>query len=300
MMVGCCFLAATLLTRNAPADELWDYGDIRHYYAYDNTLPLEASLVSEEKKGRSIERVVRLRAADGEWMTTTLHVPEGKGPFSLFLGQDAAAGGRQALADAGYLCAEIDRRLSGDRKRPGLSMSLGENFMLSVWSRQQMGVDYRRLMDYLFREYRIDPDRTVIAGTSRMGRISVITAACDERIKAVIARSCCADWSKLISGPGGNPALAHFAEEPWYDQPFFRRLTASIDPLHYGKWMKGRLVLVQSGEDDTEVPSLAARRLADVLKDSATFRTYPGQGHRLLGEAVIADAQAWLDNNGLW
>lgn len=289
-----------MITAFASGEELWNYGDIRHFYEYDESLPLEASLVSEENKDGAVERVVRLRAADGEWMQATLYMPEREGPFGLFLGQAAAVGGNQVLAEAGYLCADIEKRLSGTREREGLSMSLDENFMLSVWSRQQMCVDYRRLMDYLFREYKIETDRVVIAGTSRMGRISVITAACDERIKAVIARSCCADWSKLISGPGGNPALAHFAKEPWYDQPFFRRLTATIDPLHYGKWLDDRKTLVQSGEDDTEVPSMAARHLADVLKASATFRTYPGEGHRLLGTAVIEDTKAWLVENGFW
>ncbi len=294
-------LACSLLASAFAAGEtLWNYGDIRHYYDYDKSLPLEASTVSEETKDGVVEKTVRLRAADGEWMNATLHIPEGEGPFGLFLGQSAAAGGAQALAAARYLCADIERRLGGERKREGLSMSLGENFMLSVWSRQQMGVDYRRLMDYVFDEYNIQEDRVVMAGNSRMGRISVITAACDERIKAVIARSCCADWSKLISGPGSDPSLEHFADEPWYDQPFFRRLTAAIDPLHYGQWLEGRKVLVQSGEEDKVVPTIAVKRLADVLKGSATFRTYPGEGHKLLGNAVIEDTQSWLDENGLW
>ncbi len=297
-------ICAVLISASSPtvshAEALWDYGDIRHYYDYDRSLPLEASLVSEKRNGEARERVVRLRAADGEWMKATLYWIDGDEPHGLYLGQAAAAGGREALARAGFLCADVDRRLSGDRKREGLSMTMGDNFMLSVWSRQQMGVDYRRLMDYVFRDYEIDTERVVMAGTSRMGRISVITAACDERIKAVLARSCCADWSKLVSGPGGNPALAHFGEEPWYDQPFFRRLTASIDPLHFGQWLEGRKVLVQSGEDDTEVPSIAAERLANVLAGSATFRTYPGEGHRLLGESVIEDTQAWLQTNGFW
>lgn len=291
---------ALLSTTFAQAEELWNYGDIRHYYDYDRSLPLEASLISEKTKDGVVEKIIRLRAADGEWMKAALHIPKGEGPFRLFLGQNAAAGGAQALAEVGYLCADIERRLGGERKREGLSMSLDENFMLSVWSRQQMGVDYRRLMDYVFSEYRIETDRVVMAGTSRMGRISVITAACDERIKTVIARACCADWSKLISGPGSDPSLEHFADEPWYDQPFFRRLTAAIDPLHYGQWLEGRKVLVQSGEEDKVVPTIAVKRLADVLEESATFRTYPGEGHRLLGDAVIKDTQAWLKENGLW
>lgn len=132
--------------------------------------------------------------------------------------------------------------------------------------------------------------------------IALRTAANDERVRGVASVAGSADltaWmanrtrvlgrcrrSGVISTPGYPPDVEAWAEE-----------VVGLAPLEAAGHLGGRPLLVVHGSDDAEVPTAAARALADAASPGPVdLRIVPGAGHWLRADPrVAATLVGWVE-----
>lgn len=120
-----------------------------------------------------------------------LFIPEGKGPFPVFLTQANHRAWALVAASRGYVgCVYAGADVQDDT--PALA-TLWPSSDASSLTRRAWAAS--RCVDYLFTLPEVDRSRIALAGHSRNGKQSLIAGAADERIGAVISSS---------SGLGGS------------------------------------------------------------------------------------------------
>ena len=149
---------------------------------------LKAVLVKEEISGKVTSRTVELRFGPGHGakLTVELLIPPGEGPFPVFLTQWTHRAWALLAVRRGYVgCIYAGADNKDDTEQ-----------YADIWYPEY---DFTRLMrrawgahrtvDYLYSLPFVDKDRIGITGHSRNGKQSLMAAAFDERIGAVIACS---------------------------------------------------------------------------------------------------------------
>lgn len=152
------------------------------------TIPPKAKLfkstVTSETKGDGYTtRVVEITYGPEESRTTTagvtLVIPDGKGPFPVLIGGTAAS-----LLRRGYIAATIS------------NYSVDANFAVAglypdydFASMGQMSFIIQTVVDYLYTAPEVDKAKIALTGYSRLGRMSVLAAAMEDRITALVAGS---------------------------------------------------------------------------------------------------------------
>jgi dienelactone hydrolase len=175
------------------------------YYFFGKT-PAPLSHIRVGDQQTKLEGGVKAQAVTVEFgpeykarLSLELLVPEGPGPFPVFMTQDNhRAWGLQALSRGYIACIYAGADSKDDTA----------DFM-AVWP----GLDWTKLtrrawaasrcVDYLYSLSNVDKARIAIAGHSRNGKTSLIAAALDERFTAVISSS---------SGAGGVCSTRFFSE----------------------------------------------------------------------------------------
>lgn len=149
---------------------------------------LEVKTLNETKDGQTTIRRVELRFGPEQKakLTVELMIPEGKGPFPVFLTQWNHRGWAQIAVRRGYIgCLYAGADQWDDTEQYS-----------EIWSSQY---DFTRLMrrafgasraiDYLYTLSFVDREKIGMTGHSRNGKQSLWAAAFDDRIKAVIPSS---------------------------------------------------------------------------------------------------------------
>lgn len=149
---------------------------------------MQAEILSEKKDGQVILQNIELTFGPERKakLTVELMIPPGEGPFPVFLTQWNHREWAQIAVRRGYMacvCAAADSKDDTE-------------FYAELWAN---GYDFSRLMrrawgtsravDYLYALPFVDKDKIGLTGHSRNGKLSLITAAFDERISAVIPSS---------------------------------------------------------------------------------------------------------------
>lgn len=135
-------------------------------------------------------------------MTMELIIPDGPGPFPAFLTQWNHRGWAQIAVRRGYLACIYAGADAKDDTFEYRKFYPDYDFL--VLARRAWGAS--RCIDYLCTLPQVDTQRIALAGHSRNGKQSLIAAAFDERIKAVISSS---------SGTGGEMP-ARFDRDHFY------------------------------------------------------------------------------------
>ena len=131
------------------------------------------------------------------WMQ--LIVPKGKGPFPVFLSQDNHRGWALVAVSRGYIgCVYAG---ADSRDDTGAFVSIWPEYDWTKLTRRAWAAS--RCIDYLQTLPIVDRAKIGITGHSRNGKLSIIAAALDERIAAVISSS---------SGAGGACTYRFFSE----------------------------------------------------------------------------------------
>ncbi|GAB3162791.1 alpha/beta fold hydrolase [Telluribacter humicola] len=149
---------------------------------------LEVELLSERRDGQTTLRMVDLRFGPGlaAHLTVELMIPPGTGPFPVFMTQWTHREWAQIAVKRGYVACVY---AGGDSKDDTEKYA-------EIWAKEH---DFSRLMrrafgtfvaiDYLYTLPFIDKDKIGLTGHSRNGKLSLIAAAFDERINAVVTSS---------------------------------------------------------------------------------------------------------------
>jgi alpha/beta superfamily hydrolase len=139
------------------------------------------------------------------------------------------------------------------------------------------------------------------AGFGVGASLCICEAAADERIRGVAAFGAAADFGDWASDPrrfvtqARMVGVIHGADFP-SDLYAWARELREIRPLSAVAKIPPRPLLLVHGADDTEVPLIDARSLADAASPTAELRILPAADHRLRHDPrVIAILLGWLD-----
>lgn len=173
-------------------------------------------------------------------MTVELIIPEGTGPFPVFMTQWNHRGWAQLAVKRGYIgCVYAAADMKDDTDPYQM---LYPDYDFSGLMRRAWGAS--RVVDYLLTRTAVNKDQIAITGHSRNGKQSLWAAAFDERIAAVVSSS---------SSTGGDM--------PWrYCDPQYASETLDYVAAWNGHWFHPRLRFFSGREDRLPVDqnSLAA------------------------------------------
>jgi len=149
---------------------------------------LKAEIISEKKDGQVTLRLVRLFFGPELKATLTLElmIPPGQGPFPVFLTQWNHREWAQVAVRRGYIgCVYAGSDDKDDTEKYAEIWSGKYDF--SRLMRRAFGAS--RAIDYLYTLTFVDKEKIALTGHSRNGKQSLMAAAFDERIAAVIPSS---------------------------------------------------------------------------------------------------------------
>ena len=149
---------------------------------------LEAEILSEKKDGRVTLRLVELRFGPEHKaiLTVELMIPPGEGPLPVFMTQWNHRGWALIAVRRGYVgCIYAGADTKDDTEA-----------YADIWQPQydftrlmRRGWGAHRVIDYLYTLGFVDREKIALTGHSRNGKQSLMAAAFDERITAVIPSS---------------------------------------------------------------------------------------------------------------
>jgi len=149
---------------------------------------LKAGILSEKKDGETTLRMICLTFGPDYRanLTVELMIPPGEGPFPVFLTQWNHREWAQVAVRRGYVgCVYAGADAKDDTEE--YSEIWAKEYDFSRLMRRAFGAF--RTVDYLYTLPFIDREKIAMTGHSRNGKLSLIAAAFDERIKAVIPSS---------------------------------------------------------------------------------------------------------------
>ncbi len=150
----------------------------------------------------------------------------------------------------------------------------------------------------------VGPDRPVwLIGFGLGGAVALRTAAGDERVRGVATLAAPANLTSWISDPESlldrcrRTGVITTAGYP-PDVAAWMADLAALDPLEAAGHLDGRPLLVVHGTEDDEIPTAAARELADAaaVKGPVDLRIVFGAGHWLRADPrVVATLIGWVE-----
>lgn len=149
---------------------------------------MESKILEEVKEGEVIRRIVELSFGPGNQakMTIELMIPPGQGPFPVFMTQWNHREWAQIALRRGYIgCVYAAADIKDDTE--AYTQIWWPQYDFSRLGRRLYGTS--RVVDYLYQLPFVDKEKIALTGHSRNGKLSLMTAAFDERIKAVITSS---------------------------------------------------------------------------------------------------------------
>ena len=171
----------------------WMREQLQHYIS--GTFPprpdnLKATVLSERQDGKVLLRMVELRFGPEHKakLTLELMIPPGEGPFPVFLTQWNHREWAQLAVRRGYIgCIYAGADSKDDTE--GYSEIWAGKYDFTRLMRRAWGAS--RAIDYLESLKEVDPAKIGLTGHSRNAKTSVMAAAYDERIGAVVSSSGC-------------------------------------------------------------------------------------------------------------
>ncbi len=276
-------LSASSCGRGSGPAPLSELEELLEVYDYDPDAPLPFAFepAVEAGGGRAIR--FRFRTWERESVPGLLVLPAGgSGPHPLVVyfhrsGEDesAALEWAAALEEIGAACLSIRQPAS---RAAGGSAARAEKRRESFRNRRLAVLEARSALDAVAAESFIDPNRVAAVGAGTGGGPSVVFAAVEPRVRAVVAISSGAsDLNRTIP----ERAVDQYAEEA-------RRTIAAIDPLVFAPRIPPRPILAVRGALDPEVSEASARAFLEAAGEPRRLATVEGAAHVI----PLADAAA--------
>ena len=212
----------------------WIKKEFQHWIS--GTIPpapqnLKAEILSDKTENGARLQVIELTFGpqNKAHMTLELMIPEGKGPFPVYMTQWNYRSWAQIAARRGYIgcvfqaCDEVDDTQDYMTLYPGYDFT---RLMRRAWGAS-------RVVDYLFTRSEVNKSQIAITGHSRNGKQAIWAAAFDERFAASIPCSC------------GTGSIT-----PWrYSDPQYCDETLDAICTNFADWFHPRLRFFFGRED---------------------------------------------------
>lgn len=185
--------------RDIPVEDLSQWKEQREYlkqqvkHIFSGTFPpppedLKSKVLEERRNDHGVKiQMIELRFGENDHAKLTLEVftPPGKGPFPVFMTQWNHRGWAQIAVRRGYLGVVYAGADAKDDTREYLE--LYPDYDWSTLMTRAWGA--HRAVDYLYTLDEVDKSKIAITGHSRNAKQSLLAAAFDDRITAVISSS---------------------------------------------------------------------------------------------------------------
>jgi dipeptidyl aminopeptidase/acylaminoacyl peptidase len=239
---------------------------------------------------------------DGITIAGQLYLPDGKAPFPVVCACHGIPAGIPDPNDRGYA-------LLAEQIAPhGLAVFIfnfrgagasGGNLDMPGWAR-----DLKAVVDYLYALPQLDSSRLCLLGFSAGAAVSVYLAAQDERVSAVAACACPAEFEFFMHGDPGS-IVDHYREIgairdddfPHSPQEWLRGFEI-VKPIDYVDKVSPRPLLLVHGTNDDVVDVSHARRLYAKAGQPKELVIIEGAGHRLRhSQEAMAVVIDWLKSH---
>jgi len=196
---------------------------------------MKSEILSDKTEDGTRTQMILLRFGPNQQarMTLELIIPEGKGPFPVFMTQWTHRGWAQLAVKRGYIgCVYAAADTKDDTQA---YQALYPDYDFSMLMRRAWGAS--RVVDYLLSRAEVNSKQISVSGHSRNGKQSLWAAAFDERIAAVVSSS---------SSTGGDG--------PWrFGDPQYASETLDYVTALNGHWFHPRLRFFFGREDKLPV-----------------------------------------------
>jgi cephalosporin-C deacetylase-like acetyl esterase len=148
----------------------------------------KVKVLSEKNEGSTTLRMVELSFGPQEQakLSLELMIPQGKGPFPVFMTQWNHRGWAQIAVRRGYMACVYAASDAKDDTEKYSEIWTGK-YDFTRLMRRAFGTF--RAVDYLHTLSQVDKEKIALTGHSRNGKLALMAAAFDERITAVIPSS---------------------------------------------------------------------------------------------------------------
>lgn len=192
---------------------------------------IKAEILSDKTERKARVQLIRLSFGPEykATMTVELMIPEGKGPFPVYMTQWNHREWALLAVKRGYIgCVYAAADMKDDTD---IYQFLYPEYDFTLLMRRAWGAS--RVVDYLLTRKEVNPEQIAITGHSRNGKQSLWAAAFDERIGAVVSSS---------SSTGGDA--------PWrFGDPQYASETIDYVGALQGHWFHPRLRFFFGHED---------------------------------------------------
>ncbi len=232
---------------------------------------------------------------DGLRLKGEIHLPQGRGPFPVLClchgiparPPDSSDPGYRTLAERfsqeGFLSFAFNFRGAGESEG---------NFDLLGWAR-----DLKAVLDWLCSIEEADKTRVSVMGFSGGAAVAVYVAAHNERIRALVACACPAEFTFPPEEMLRQAREVGTIRDPDFPPSFeeWARGFQEVSPINFIGKISPRPLLILHGESDELVPPSHARRLYEKAREPKKLILVPGGEHRLRVNRQAMDAALkWL------
>ncbi len=185
---------------------------IKDYYSYDKTIPLNAEEILKSEDCRMTQYDLFFDAEDGDRVHGVLTIPKMMEPQSdlpviiYFHGYQRSASGDLVVheiinfmlnREKKYAILALDARYYGYNQRVDRDM-LSVNLIEDRADMCKTIIDNRRAIDYLEQRDGLDENEVFVIGPSLGGMLAAVFSAVDERVKAVSLIVTGGNWEDII------------------------------------------------------------------------------------------------------
>jgi fermentation-respiration switch protein FrsA (DUF1100 family) len=237
---------------------------------------------------------------DGITIAGQLYLPEGRTPYPAVCTCHGIPAGIPDPNDRGY--ALLAEKISSN----GLAVFIfnfrgtgasGGNLDVAGWAR-----DLRAVIDYIYALPQLDNSFLALLGFSAGAAVSVYLAAQDERVYAVAACACPAEFDFFTQNDDPRSLIDHYREIgairdddfPSSVQEWLKGF-GLVKPIDYIAHISPRTLLLVHGSNDEVVAVSHAQRLYAEAGQPKRLAIIEGAGHRLRhSEQAMAVVIDWL------
>ncbi len=263
---------------------------LRHYYAYDRGLPLEADIDTLWQRNAKLRLHVAYTSVHDCRVTALWTLPRVReAPIPAIIVQHGIGDSKEVdyveAADsvftaAGFSVFRIDFQYHGERRRAGRTVRFDRGLPYTArdaWV--QTVFDLRRAVDFLESRPEIDPARTGYLGISLGGITGGVFVAVEPRVEAPILALAGGGLRFLLRGRAFTDSV--------------RRMFDPIEPLNFISWVSPRPLLFINAKQDEVIPQAATVLLYQQARKPKYIWWYEGRHRTVPVWTIMRDCVAW-------